>query len=108
MAPTASRLGLDRTFDTSDVAIHDGYLGGGYGVLTRAEEEAIRLVAELEGILLDPVYTGKAMAGLMDRIQKDDYDQDDSVVFIHTGGVTADFAYSEELSNFKSTKSFLL
>ena len=97
LAPTASRLGLDRTFDTSDVAIHDGYLGGGYGVLTRAEEEAIRLVAELEGILLDPVYTGKAMAGLLDLIRRGEIDAGEKVLFWHTGGMPALFAHARDL-----------
>jgi D-cysteine desulfhydrase len=97
LAPTASRLGLDLTFDTADVVIHDGYLGGGYGVLTRAEEEAIRLVAKMEGILLDPVYTGKAMAGLLDLVRCGEIDAGENVLFWHTGGMPALFAHARDL-----------
>jgi D-cysteine desulfhydrase len=90
-------LGLDLAFDSSDLVIHDGYLGGGYGVLTRAEKEAIRLVAELEGILLDPVYTAKAMAGLLDLIRRGEIGAGETVLFWHTGGMPALFAHARDL-----------
>jgi 1-aminocyclopropane-1-carboxylate deaminase/D-cysteine desulfhydrase-like pyridoxal-dependent ACC family enzyme len=106
LAPTALHLGLDGstelaeglTFDTGDVHTNDGYLGGGYGVLTHAEREAIRLVAKLEGILLDPVYTAKAMAGLLDLIRQGEIGADETVLFWHTGGIPALFAYASDLS----------
>ena len=104
---TAELLGLNVAFEPDDVIVSDDYLGDGYGIPTEAGVGAIRLLAQLEGVFLDPVYSAKAMAGLMDRIEKGDYQKDDTVVFIHTGGVTANFAYRNELSNYKSTGSFL-
>jgi D-cysteine desulfhydrase family pyridoxal phosphate-dependent enzyme len=97
LAPTAAHVGLDLAFDPADVQVDDGYLGGGYGVLTDAEEEAIRVVARTEGILLDPVYTGKAMAGLIDLIRRDEIGADETVLFWHTGGAPALFAYASSL-----------
>ena len=58
--------------------------------------EAVELTARTEGILLDPVYTGKAMAGMIDLIQKGYFDKDDTVVFVHTGGLPLLFAYADE------------
>jgi len=98
LAPTAARLGLDLDFGPDDIQVNDEYLGGGYAVLTDAEREAIRLVAELEGILLDPVYTGKAMAGLLDMIRRGEIQANETVLFWHTGGTAALFAYAEELT----------
>ncbi len=75
-------------------AIHvlDEYVGDGYGRPTVGMVEAVLLTARTEGILLDPVYTGKAMAGLIDRIRAGHYTEDDVVVFLHTGGVPGLFA----------------
>ncbi len=69
------------------------YLGGGYGEPTRATTDAIKLVARLEGLLLDPVYTGKAMGGLIDLIRKRELAPDTDVVFWHTGGGFAAFSH---------------
>jgi 1-aminocyclopropane-1-carboxylate deaminase/D-cysteine desulfhydrase-like pyridoxal-dependent ACC family enzyme len=66
-------------------------------VLTDAEREAVRLVACREGILLDPVYTGKAMAGLLGLIRKGEIDADERVLFWHTGGLPALFAYAPDM-----------
>jgi len=96
-AKTAARVGLRSTFTPLEITIHDGYLGGGYGVIGDAEREAIRLVAQTEGILLDPVYTGRAMAGLMDLVRQGIYRPDEIIVFWHTGGIPALFAYRDEL-----------
>ncbi len=63
---TADLLALDLTLESQDFIVHDGYLGGGYGVLGAAEREAIGLLARSEGLLADPVYTGRALAGLLD------------------------------------------
>jgi L-cysteate sulfo-lyase len=98
LAPTAARLALDLDLGPDDVHVNDGYLGGGYAVLTGAEREAVRLVAELEGILLDPVYTGKAMAGLIDMIRRGQIRANETVLFWHTGGTPALFAYADELA----------
>jgi len=61
------------------------------------EKEAISLMARTEGILLDPVYTGRAMAGLIDLIRKREFGKDETIVFWHTGGSAALFAYAEQL-----------
>jgi 1-aminocyclopropane-1-carboxylate deaminase/D-cysteine desulfhydrase-like pyridoxal-dependent ACC family enzyme len=75
------------------------YCSEGYGVLTEAEREAIRLFATCEGILLDPVYTGRAAAGLINLIRKGFFKKDESVLFLHTGGQPALFAadYADKL-----------
>jgi len=95
---TAGLLNLDLRVSSDEVAVYDEYIGEGYGMPTKECVEAIRLVAQAEAIFLDPVYTGKAMAGLMDLIGKGQITKRDAVLFIHTGGVAADFAYAEELS----------
>ena len=73
--------------------IDDTHIGEAYGVPTDAMHEAVALCACLEGVLLDPVYTGKGMAGLIHHIRAGRYDADDDVVFIHPGGTPALFAY---------------
>ena len=77
------------------VNVLDQYVGAGYGQPTEGMLEAVRLLAKLEGILLDPVYTGKAMAGLIDLVRRGEFKSHDTVIFWHTGGVPALFAYSE-------------
>ena len=69
------------------------YVGAGYGIPTEGALEAIRLFAELEGILLDPVYSAKGAAGLIDLIRKGHFPRDARVVFVHTGGSAALFGY---------------
>lgn len=77
--------------------INDNYIGGGYAVVGDPEREAIRLLARKEGILADPVYTGRALAGLLDLIRKDIFKKDQRVLFWHTGGSAALFAFEKEL-----------
>ena len=74
------------------------YVGDGYGLPTAGTLEAIRLAAETEGLLLDPVYTGKAMAGLIDLCRKGFFRADQNVVFLHTGGSAALFGYEADLA----------
>ena len=81
------------------VAVED-YLAEGYGILNKDVSEAIRLVAETEGILLDPVYTGKAMTGLLDWIRKGRFDKGAIIVFLHSGGTPALFPYRDKLISF--------
>ncbi len=95
---TAALLGLDNRFAASDVVVDDGYTGPAYGTITPECIEAVRLVARTEGVLLDPVYVGKAMAGLIDHIRRGHIGRDESVVFVHTGGSPALFAYASELA----------
>jgi D-cysteine desulfhydrase family pyridoxal phosphate-dependent enzyme len=94
---TVRRLGLTLSVSPDEVTAYDGYLGAGYAVMGEPEREAISLVARTEGILLDPVYTGRAMAGLIDLIRKGEFGKDETIVFWHTGGSTALFAYAEQL-----------
>jgi D-cysteine desulfhydrase len=96
-AETAKHLGLDFHFSRDDFQVNDDYLGAGYGKPAGPEREAIRLLAQTEGILADPVYTGRALAGLIDLIRKGTFDKDEAVLFWHTGGTAALFAYVEEL-----------
>ena len=77
----------------SAIHVDDRHVGPGYGQPTREMVEAVRLVARLEAVLLDPVYTGKAMAGLLAMIGEGVFTPDDTVVFLHTGGSTALSAY---------------
>jgi 1-aminocyclopropane-1-carboxylate deaminase/D-cysteine desulfhydrase-like pyridoxal-dependent ACC family enzyme len=74
--------------------VDDGFVGQGYGVATPASTEALELVARREGMVLDPVYTAKAMAGLIARIRAGAFQKSDTVLFWHTGGVPALFANS--------------
>ncbi|MGI9293191.1 MAG: 1-aminocyclopropane-1-carboxylate deaminase/D-cysteine desulfhydrase [Pseudomonadales bacterium] len=85
-------LGLDFKFEPDDAPVHDGFIGAGYGVPTAAGTEAIKLVARTEGVLLDPTYTGKAMAGYLALERQQVYNANDTVVFMHTGGEPAFFA----------------
>ena len=94
---TVQAMGLDVEIGPDDVVVHDEYVGEGYGILNPGVVEAIALTARTEGILLDPVYTGKAMTGLMDLIESGHLSADDAVVFLHTGGTPALFPYREGL-----------
>jgi D-cysteine desulfhydrase family pyridoxal phosphate-dependent enzyme len=89
---TADFLGEEVSFRPDEVLVNSDYLGGGYGVMGEAEVEAIRLFARTEGLLLDPVYTGRAAAGLIDLIRKGFFQRDQIVLFWHTGGTPALFA----------------
>ena len=100
LASAASELLGERIeFTPNDVMATDAYCQAGYGVLTDAEREAVKLFARYEGLLLDPVYTGRAAAGLIDLIRKGFFNKNETVLFWHTGGQTALFAdrYSSAL-----------
>lgn len=99
---TATQLGLDTFVPLNAWKVLDEYLGQGYGLPTPECLEAIHLVAKTEAVYLDPVYTGKAMAGLIDLIRKGRFTSKDRVLFIHTGGVAANFAYNQELQALQS------
>ncbi|MCI0521864.1 MAG: D-cysteine desulfhydrase family protein [Chloroflexi bacterium] len=85
-------LGEMQRFSAEDIHVNAGYLGGGYGVLGDVEREAVRLFASREGLLLDPVYTGRAGGGLVDLIRKRYFHKEQTVLFWHTGGQPALFA----------------
>jgi len=94
---TAQHMTVEADFRHSDSIVRNSYLGDGYGVVGNLERRAIRLTAETEGILLDPVYTGRAMGGLMDMIENGEFSSRDTVLFWHTGGLPALFSYAEDL-----------
>jgi len=94
---TAAHLGQIMKFTPGDIHVNADYLGAGYAVLGEPEREAIRLAAQTEGLLLDPVYTGRAFAGMMDLIRKGTIRHDETVLFWHTGGTPALFAYADDL-----------
>jgi L-cysteate sulfo-lyase len=95
-AATCERLGSSRRF--AEIEVDDRFVGEGYGIPTSEGLAAIRLVARLEGLLFDPVYTGKAMAGLVAMVREGRFGSGENVVFLHTGGWPALFAYKEELA----------
>ena len=98
IASAAARLlGLDLAFGPEDVISHSDYIGEGYGVLSAAARDAFLLAARSEGLILDPVYTSKAMAGLCDHVRRGLVGPGETVVFVHTGGNPAVFAYAEDL-----------
>ena len=82
------------------ILVDDHYVGEGYAIPTDGTLEAIDLLAKTEGILLDPVYSGKAMAGLIDMVRKGDFKNNEKILFLHTGCRAALFAYEQELTNF--------
>ncbi|HEX5974359.1 MAG TPA: pyridoxal-phosphate dependent enzyme, partial [Rubrobacteraceae bacterium] len=95
-AATCERLGSPRR--SAEIEVDDRFVGEGYGIPTSEGLAAIRLLARLEGLLLDPVYTGKAMAGLVAMVREGRFGSGENVVFLHTGGWPALFAYKEELA----------
>ena len=94
---TGKYIGFDAQFTAGDFNVDYGYLGSGYGVPSVLEREAIRLLGSREGILLDPVYTGRSMGALVDLIRKKTFRSDETVLFWHTGGAPALFAYAKDL-----------
>ncbi len=91
---TAKRINVKESFDTSDFLVRDQYLGGGYGVVGDLERNAIQMLGESEGIILDPVYTSRAFGGMLDMIQTGYFSRSDTVLFWHTGGGPAIFTGS--------------
>ena len=92
---TAAHLGLAGVVKREHVVANCDYVGQGYGIPTEGMVEALKLVAKLEGLLLDPVYSGKGMAGLIDLIKKGQFKQTDNIVFLHTGGSVGLFGYPD-------------
>lgn len=91
---TAVYMGLNHDLVKREKVVANGdYFGDGYGLPTPAMAEAVKMVAQYEGILLDPVYSGKGFAGLIDLIRKGHFKKGENVVFLHTGGSVSLFAY---------------
>ncbi|WP_119165143.1 D-cysteate sulfo-lyase [Algihabitans albus] len=93
-AATAEKLGCSGVVTREDVVANTDYVGEGYGIPTPGTIEAIEMFAQLEGILLDPVYSAKGAAGLIDLIRKGHFEQGERIVFLHTGGSAALFGYT--------------
>jgi D-cysteine desulfhydrase family pyridoxal phosphate-dependent enzyme len=91
---------LDGDLDAVTPRLHviDGYVGDGYGMPSDHMLEAVLLTAQTEGLLLDPVYSGKAMAGLIGHVRRGKFTREQTVVFLHTGGTAALAAYADEFS----------
>ncbi len=89
---TAQSLGAGTTFEVDQILVNADYTGDGYGIMNSKDKEAVQLFAKNEGLLLDPVYTGRAAGGMIDLIRKGFFSQNDTVLFWHTGGSTALFA----------------
>lgn len=94
---TLALLDIDTNQSSGRVKANGDYYGEAYGITTDKTIEAVRLLARLEGLLLDPVYTGKAMAGLIDLCQQGVYSPEQNILFLHSGGSQGLFAYSEVL-----------
>ena len=97
MQKTAARLGVRTDIPRDAVHCVDDYVGPGYSLPTPEMAEAVRMLARLEAILLDPVYTGKAMAGLIGLTRQGFFEKDENVLFVHTGGSPALYAYSKDV-----------
>lgn len=92
---TLDYIGAPVTMPAEAVVAYDDYVGPGYSLPTDSMVEAVRLLARTEGILLDPVYSGKAMAGLIDLVRKNHFPVGAKVLFLHTGGSPALYAYTD-------------
>lgn len=102
---TAAHIGIEGSIPRDAVTCFEEYVGPGYSLATPEMVEAVKLMATTEGILLDPVYTGKAMAGLIGLIRQGFFRPDENVLFVHTGGSPALYAYTEIiLSDFEGSK----
>jgi D-cysteine desulfhydrase family pyridoxal phosphate-dependent enzyme len=93
---TAKFLELNSTFNHEDIICYEEFVGS--SAPTKKSVEAVRLVAETEGIFLDPIYSGKAMAALADQVRDGKFNSEDTVILYHSGGLPGIFAYNEELS----------
>jgi L-cysteate sulfo-lyase len=94
---TADLVGAPECVVREDIVANCDYVGEGYGVPTKEMNDAIMLLARLEGLLFDPVYSGKGLAGMIDLIDKGYFEQAKSILFVHTGGSAGLFAYSDQL-----------
>lgn len=96
---TAELVGAPGAVVRADVVANCDYVGRGYGVPTEAMNDAVLLLARLEGLLFDPVYSGKALAGLIDLVRQGFFANARNIVFIHTGGTAGLFAYADRLDS---------
>jgi len=102
----SAMIGAGIVVGDEQVILNSDYVGDGYGVIGDLEIKAMQLTAQLEGILLDPVYTARAMGGLIDLMQRGYFKHEDNVLFWHTGGAPALFAHASELTGSFGGSSF--
>ena len=95
---TSDYMGLSGLVKRDDIVANCDYVGDGYGIPTEGMNDEVLLLARLEGLLFDPVYSGKGLAGMIDLIDQGYFKDQDNIVFIHTGGATGLFAYHDILS----------
>ncbi len=93
---TSDLLGRPAAFGSADLELADGYVGPGYSVPTPEGQAAIELLARTEGLVLEPVYTAKAMAALLGFVRRRRFRREDNIVFMHTGGAPALYAYADQ------------
>jgi L-cysteate sulfo-lyase len=94
---TADFIGAGGCVRREDVVANCDYVGDGYGIATAGMREALLTLARLEGLLFDPVYSGKGLAGMIDLVKKGEFKTGQNIVFIHTGGSAGLFGYLEEI-----------
>ena len=95
---TADYVGLKGLVSRGDIVANCDYIGDGYGIPTKSMNDAVLLLARLEGLLFDPVYSGKALAGMIDLVAGGYFEGAKNIVFLHTGGSAALFAYADQLN----------
>lgn len=95
----AKVMGIQKQFTPKDFSVNYDYLGQGYAIVGALEREAIHLLAEKEGILLDPVYTSRAFGGMLDLIRSKQFSKNETILFWHTGGTPALFTHIEKIWN---------
>jgi 1-aminocyclopropane-1-carboxylate deaminase/D-cysteine desulfhydrase-like pyridoxal-dependent ACC family enzyme len=93
----AELLSLEVRLEADEIESHDDYIGEGYGIVTPAGNDALKLLARTEGIILDPVYSSKALAALIDHVRSGRWGPEETALFIQTGGTPALFAYADDL-----------
>lgn len=101
---TKERFELEFTVEDDDVVAYNEYVGGGYGYISKEKAEAVKLLAETEGLCIDPVYTATAMACLIDLVKKGEFKKRHNVLFLHTGGAVALFPYKEPLKAYSENR----
>ncbi|MDJ0941534.1 MAG: D-cysteine desulfhydrase [Woeseiaceae bacterium] len=94
---TAEYIGAAGCVEREDVIANCDYIGEGYGIPTESMNEAVLMLARLEGLLFDPVYSGKALAGMIDLVRRGEFKDAENILFLHTGGAAALFAYADQL-----------
>lgn len=93
----AELLGFETRITPDDISLHDEYVGERYGIPTEAGLEALKIAGRSEALILDPVYTAKALSALIDQVRQGAIGPDETVVFVHTGGQPITYAYANEI-----------